>query len=144
MVCIKNTTSPHQASGLSSRKKTSTGSTKTLMLQTAVITMSLQPKHSNPPVLESCTQVKAESLSSLGHLALWVSSLVCLSLLSLLTTIIHRSPKKGNTMSPSMIIMEEAKLAAGPPLCHGPYYVPRSNNGHKQAIEIYTSPLIAM
>lgn len=43
-----------------------------------------------------------------------------------------------------MSIMEKVKLAAGPPLCHGPYKVPRASDGHKQLVEIFTSPLIAV
>lgn len=43
-----------------------------------------------------------------------------------------------------MPVMEKAKLAAGPPLCHGPYKVSRTSDGHKQLVEIYTSPLIAV
>lgn len=43
-----------------------------------------------------------------------------------------------------MSIKEKTKLAAGPPLCHGPYKVPRSSDGHKQQVEIYTPPLTAV
>lgn len=43
-----------------------------------------------------------------------------------------------------MSVMEKAKLAAGPPLCHGPYKVPRSINGHEQPVEIYAPSLIAV
>lgn len=65
--------------------------------------------------------------------------LLCFSLLSFLTSILHRSPKSGNTTSP-LCLSGQVKLAAGPPLCmcagpalcHGHYYVPRSSYVHKQ------------